>query len=166
MKMSHIFFPIPAIILFAVFFISAGSSSATSKMPVFSLPNVIDGKTIDSREFQGKALLVTFFATWCPPCMDEVPTLIKLQKEFAKDGFSVIGLSVDEQGPGVVVKLISKQGINYPVMMADRRTIKDFGGVYGIPVSFLVNRSGNVVKKYPGEVPLSVLAKDIKNVMD
>lgn len=166
MKMSHIFFPIPAIILFAVFFFSAGPSSATSKMPAFSLPNVIDGKTIDSREFQGKALLVTFFATWCPPCMDEVPTLIKLQKEFAKDGFSVIGLSVDEQGPGVVVKLIGKQGINYPVMMADRRTIKDFGGVYGIPVSFLVNRSGNVVKKYPGEVPLSVLTKDIKNVMD
>jgi peroxiredoxin len=166
MKMSHILSPIPAIILCAVFFFSAGPASATSKMPAFSLPNVIDGKTIDSQEFQGKALLVTFFATWCPPCMEEVPTLIKLQKEFAKDGFSVIGLSVDEQGPGVVVKLISKQGINYPVVMADSRTIQDFGGVYGIPVSFLVNRSGNVVKKYPGEVPLSVLAKDIKNVMN
>jgi peroxiredoxin len=166
MKMSSILSPVPAIILFAIFFFSAGPSSATSKMPAFSLPNVIDGKTIDSREFQGKALLVTFFATWCPPCMEEVPTLIKLQKEFANDGFSVIGLSVDEQGPGVVVKLIGKQGINYPVMMADSRTIQDFGGVYGIPVSFLVNRSGNVVKKYPGEVPLSVLARDIKNVMN
>jgi peroxiredoxin len=165
MKMPCFSFSIPAIILFAVFFL-AGPLFATSKMPTFSLMEVTDGKTVDTDEFQGKALLVTFFATWCPPCMEEVPTLIKLQKEFAKDGFSVIGLSVDQEGPGVVVKLIRKQGINYPVAMADSRTIRDFGGVYGIPMSFLVNRSGNVVKKYTGDVPHSVLAKDIKSVME
>jgi len=166
MKMPRFSFSIPAIILFAVFSLSAGPLFATSKMPAFSLTEVTDGKTVNTQEFQGKALLVTFFATWCPPCMEEVPTLIKLQKEFAKDGFSVIGLSVDQEGPGVVVKLIRKQGINYPVAMADSRTIRDFGGVYGIPMSFLVNRSGNVVKKYTGDVPHSVLAKDIKSVME
>lgn len=166
MKMPCLSSFIPAIILFAVFSLSAGSSFATSKMPAFSLMEVTDGKTVNTQEFQGKALLVTFFATWCPPCLEEVPTLIKLQKEFAKDGFSVIGLSVDQEGPGVVIKLIRKQGINYPVAMADSRTIRDFGGVYGIPMSFLVNRSGNVVKKYTGDVPHSVLAKDIKSVME
>jgi peroxiredoxin len=166
MKKPHFSSLKPAIILIAVFFFSTGSLSATSKMPAFSLAEVTDGKTVDSQEFQGKALLVTFFATWCPPCMEEVPTLIKLQKEFAKDGFSVIGLSVDEGGPGVVVRLIRKQGINYPVVMADGGTIRDFGGVYGIPMTFLVNRNGNVVKKYTGDVPHSVLAKDIKSVME
>jgi thiol-disulfide isomerase/thioredoxin len=166
MKKPHFTFPIPAIVLFAVFFLSAELSSATSKMPPFSLAEVTDGKTVDSQEFQGKALLVTFFATWCPPCMEEVPTLIKLQEEFAKDGFSVIGLSLDEGGPGVVVRLIRKQGINYPVVMANSGTIRDFGGVYGIPMSFLVNRNGNVVKRYTGDVPHSVLVKDIKSVMD
>jgi peroxiredoxin len=166
MKKLHFLSTVSAIILFAVFFFSAGSLPASLKMPAFSLAEVTDGKTVDSQEFQGKALLVTFFATWCPPCMEEIPTLIKLQKEFAKDGFSVIGLSVDEAGPAVVVRLIKKKGINYPVVMADNRTIMDFGGIYGIPVSFLINRSGNVVKKYPGDVPYSILANDIKSVMD
>jgi thiol-disulfide isomerase/thioredoxin len=166
MNISRLSSSLLAIILFTVSYFWVGASFATSKMPAFSLAEVTDGKPVDTQEFQGKALLVTFFATWCPPCMDEVPTLIQLQKEFSKDGFSVIGLSVDQEGPGVVVKLIKKQGINYPVVMADSRTIRDFGGVYGIPMSFLVNRSGNVVKKYTGDVPRSVLVKDIRSVMD
>ena len=165
MKNTLFSLQLAAIILFAVFFFSAGRLSASTKMPVFSLPDVTDGKTVDSREFQGKVLLVTFFATWCPPCMEEVPSLVGLQKELARDGFSVIGLSVDEGGPGVVGKMVVKMGINYPVAMADRGTITSFGGVYGIPVSFLVNQNGNIVKKYTGYVPPSVLANDIKTVM-
>ena len=62
-------------------------------------------------------------------------------------------------------KLVMKMGINYPVVMADRGTITGFGGVYGIPVSFLVNQNGNIVKKYVGYVPHAVLANDIKTVM-
>jgi hypothetical protein len=64
-----------------------------------------------------------------------------------------------------VGKLVMKMGINYPVMMADSGTVMGFGGVYGIPVSFLVNQNGNIVKKYAGYVPHSILAKDIKSVM-
>jgi thiol-disulfide isomerase/thioredoxin len=165
--MKKIRFPLllTAIIVLAAVLSLAGRLSATTKMPVFSLPDVIDGKIVDSREFQGKVLLVTFFATWCPPCMEEVPSLVGLQKELAKDGFSVIGLSVDEEGPRVVGKLVIKMGINYPVAMADKGTITSFGGVYGIPVSFLVNQNGNIVKKYTGYVPPSILANDIKTVM-
>jgi thiol-disulfide isomerase/thioredoxin len=151
MKNTLFSLQLAAIILFAVFFFSAGRLSASTKMPVFSLPDVTDGKTV--------------FATWCPPCMEEVPSLVGLQKELARDGFSVIGLSVDEGGPGVVGKMVVKMGINYPVAMADRGTITSFGGVYGIPVSFLVNQNGNIVKKYTGYVPPSVLANDIKTVM-
>jgi thiol-disulfide isomerase/thioredoxin len=165
MKKHHYLLPSAAIILFTIFLFSAGRLNATTKMPVFSLPDVTGGKTVDSREFQGKVLLVIFFATWCPPCLEEVPSLVELQKELAKDGFSVIGLSVDEGGARVVGKLVMKMGINYPVVMADRGTITGFGGVYGIPVSFLVNQNGNIVKKYVGYVPHSVLANDIKTVL-
>jgi thiol-disulfide isomerase/thioredoxin len=166
MKNNHFGTRLSAILVFAAFFFLAGGLQASSKMPPFSLLDVTDGKTVGSDEFRGKALLVTFFATWCPPCMDEVPSLIELQKEFAKEGFSVIALSVDEEGPGVVIKLIKKQEINYPVMMADNGTIKGFGGVFGIPMSFLVNRDGNVVKKYTGYVSYSDFAKDIRSVME
>jgi peroxiredoxin len=138
---------------------------AATKMPSFTLPDVVSGETVNSSSFKGKSLLVTFFATWCPPCIQEVPTLIKLQNSYKDKGFSVIGLSVDQGGSKVVKKLVLKKSINYPVMMADDMTMQNFGGVYGIPVSFLVNKKGNVVKKYTGYIAKSVLEKDIKKIL-
>ena len=146
-----------------VFLVQPANGADT--IPEFSLSAAVDGKTVTSGDFKGKVLLVTFFATWCPPCRQEIPTLIKLQKEFAPKGFSVVGLSVDEKGPSVVVKLINKENINYPVLMADRGTARDFGGIAGIPTSFLINRQGEVVRRYPGYVPHALLEKDIKSIL-
>jgi hypothetical protein len=64
-----------------------------------------------------------------------------------------------------VQRLIRRADISFPVLMADLPTVENFGGVYMIPVSFLVNKSGHVVKKYPGPAPESVLAKDIRGVL-
>jgi hypothetical protein len=72
---------------------------------------------------------------------------------------------VDQGGPPAVQKLMRRTGINYPVLMANVSTAESFGGVYMIPVSFLVNKSGQVVKKYPGPAPESVLAKDIRGIL-
>lgn len=139
-------------------------AAAGDAMPSFSLSSALDGKTISSDDFKGKALLVTFFATWCPPCRQEIPSLIKLQNEYAAKGFSVIGMSMDD-GADVVVKLIKKEEINYPVLMAKAKTAGDFGGVIGIPTSFLVNREGEVVKRYPGYVPHDLLEKDVSSLL-
>ncbi len=151
--------------LFLTLLFNVSSLQAATKMPAFSLPLVVSGKQVSSEVFANKALLITFFATWCPPCIQEVPTLIQLHQEFGPDGFSVVGLSVDQEGPKVVARLVSKYSINYPVLMADNKTTRSFGGVYGIPVSFLVNKKGNVVKRYTGYVPHSILMKDIKKVL-
>lgn len=142
------------------------SASAAARMPQFVLKNVVDGAEVNSQSFSGKVLLISFFATWCPPCMEEIPTFIELQERYAKDGFSVIALSVDQGGPAAVAKLVEKRNINYPVLMADNETMENFGGVYGVPVSFLVNMEGNVVKKYPGYVPKSILSKDILSMLN
>jgi len=139
---------------------------ASTKMPAFALESVRDGKRINSDSFEGKALLITFFATWCPPCLQEIPALVKLQEEFGANGFSVVALSVDQGGSEPVAELVDQQAINYPVLMADAETAENFGGVYGIPVSFLVNKSGNVVKRYPGLVPHSVLVKDVQSLIE
>ncbi len=146
-------------------FVSVHTASAATQMPVFSLEDVVTGDTVHSTFFKGKTLLVTFFATWCPPCMQEIPDLIKLQEEYAVKGFSVLGLSVDQGGAGIVKKLVEKRSINYPVLLADGGTARDFGGVVGIPTSFLVNSKGQVVKKYPGYVPHMLLENDIQRVM-
>lgn len=147
-------------------FCSVETVPAASKMPAFVLPNVVSGADVDSNTFAGKTLLVTFFATWCPPCMQEVPTLIELQQQYGDKGFSVVGLSVDQGGAGVVKRLVEKRSINYPVLLADAATARNFGGVVGIPTSFLVNSKGNVVKKYPGYVPHAVLENDIQKIMN
>ncbi len=151
---------------FLMFMISCQIASAASQMPSFVLTDVVSGDNVSSKQFSGKTLLVTFFATWCPPCMQEVPDLIDLQEEYASKGFSVVALSVDQGGIRTVRKLIEKRSINYPVLLAESSTAKDFGGVVGIPTSFLVNSKGQVVKKYPGYVPHAVLERDIKKIMN
>ena len=91
--------------------------------------------------------------------------MIYLHKKYGKDGFSVVGLSVDQGGKKAIQRLVKKKSINYPILMANSKTMQDFGGVYGIPVSFLVNKRGNVVKKYTGYIAQSVLEKDLKKVL-
>lgn len=137
-----------------------------SKMPAFTLENAVTGEKISSQQFRGKSLLVIFFATWCPPCLQEIPNLIDLQNQYQGKGFSVVGLSVDTEGKQVIQKLVKREKINYPIMMADNSVTRDFGGVYGIPTSFLVNSRGTVVKKYTGYVSHSVLARDIEQVIN
>ena len=145
-------------------FASTGYGGVNEKMPEFELPSALGGKAVNSKDFSGKVLLITFFATWCPPCRQEVPTLIQLQTDYELKGFSVIGLSVDK-GKKVVAKMIKKEKINYPILMAKSKTARDFGGIVGIPISFLVNKQGIIVKRYTGYVQKSLLEKDIKNIL-
>ncbi len=134
-------------------------------MPDFTLPSVVDGKDISSNDFKGKVLLVTFFATWCPPCRQEIPSLIRLQKDLSAKGFSVLGLSLDEGGAEIVNELVENDNINYPVLMADSDVVSGFGGVTGIPTSFLVSHEGKMIRTYAGYVPHELLKQDIEEIM-
>jgi peroxiredoxin len=166
MKKQNLFLVPVFCALMALAISGAVVSQAATQMPSFSLQSVRDGKIVESDSFSGKVLLLTFFATWCPPCVEEVPILKKLQNDLADAGFSVIGLSVDQQGPASVAKFVDKRDINYPVLLAKSQTTRDFGGIYGIPVAFLVNKSGNVVKKYTGYIHHDILEKDIRSLLN
>jgi len=160
------------VLLFCLFFVLMFSFSmaetveASTQMPEFALKSVRDGKIVNSSIFAGKVLYITFFATWCPPCAQEVPVLVELQDQLAGSGFSIIGLSVDEGGLENVARFVGKKGINYPVLMTEFKTTTDFGGIFGIPVGFLVNKKGHVVKRYTGYVQHSVLEKDIRSLLN
>ncbi len=166
------------ILIFALFFILAGCkqpgpdsgspSVATGErmqMPAFKLPSLTDNTMVDTAELKGRVLLLTFFATWCPPCIQEIPTLNDLQQSFQKKGLTVLGLSVDEGGTDLLLKLIEKYEIAYPIVLADPDLAKAFGGISGIPVTFLTNRQGEIVKKYLGYVGHDVLEGDIKKML-
>ncbi len=143
-----------------------GSVEAAKKMPVFSKKNVVDGTVVSSDAYRGKVLLINFWATWCPPCRKEIPYLIKLQEKYQKKGFSVIGISMDEGGKRLVKKFVTKLKVNYPVIIGNAKIARGFGGVIGIPVSFVVDREGNLVKRLDGYVSEKVVEKELAKMFE
>ena len=129
--------------------------------PLFSVSGInYNGKILSLKNYRGKIVLVNFWATWCPPCRDEIPRLEKFYKLHKKDGFAIIGLSVNNQGKKYVLHFIKtfKGGIiTYPVGMADYSIEKAYGNIYEIPQSFLIDRNGYVVKHITGEMPRGYL---------
>jgi len=117
-------------------------------MPAF-LVNDLDGKPVSTAAWKGKVVFVNFWATWCPPCRAEIPILIDLQNRY-KDRLQIVGVSVDEGDPADVRQFAKEAGINYPIVMADRAIVKEYGGVPALPTMFVVNPDGNVVQKHEG----------------
>jgi thiol-disulfide isomerase/thioredoxin len=114
------------------------------------LVNALNGEIISTAEWHGKVVLVNFWATWCPPCREEIPALIHLQDQY-KDRLQIIGISMDDEDDADNVAKFAKQaGINYPIVMASHEMIAEYGGVPALPTSFVVNRDGGVVQKHVG----------------
>ncbi|MDD5758587.1 MAG: TlpA disulfide reductase family protein [Desulfobulbaceae bacterium] len=158
-KLAHLFL----LTCFACLCVSA--AQAAVKVPDFALPSIQDQKMIDITKFRGKAVLINFWATWCGPCVQEIPSLISLQDEFGPQGLAVIGVSMDSNGEGPVKNLIAKTGINYPIVMGDAKISRDFGGIFGIPASFLIDQSGTVRKRFNGWTSHEAFAEEIKQVL-
>lgn len=146
--------------------LGADNVEAAKKMPSFSKKNVTDGSIVSSDAYKGKVLVVNFWATWCPPCRKEIPYLIKLQEKYREKGFSVIGISMDEGGRKLVNKFITKLKVNYPVIIGNAKIARGFGGVIGIPVSFVVDREGNLVKRLDGYISEKVLDRELSKLFE
>lgn len=135
-------------------------------MPAFQLAGVGDSPpTLRSEDFAGKVLLVNFWATWCPPCRKEIPSLIRLQQENRDKGLIVIGISMDKSASDKVARFIDKIGVNYPVAMGTNEIAHSFGAAGTIPSTFLVDTSGMIVKRYPGYTTYEKMAKDLEEVL-
>ncbi|MCL4542588.1 MAG: TlpA family protein disulfide reductase [Deltaproteobacteria bacterium] len=130
--------------------------------PQFSLASLnYPGKTISLKNYRGKIVLVNFWATWCPPCRHEIPRLETFYRSHKKDGFVIVGLSVNNQGKKYVLHFVKtfKGGIiTYPIGMADYKTEKAYGNIYEIPQSFIINKKGYVVAHFTGEIPRGYLS--------
>jgi thiol-disulfide isomerase/thioredoxin len=117
-------------------------------VPPFLLRD-LDGNVVSTAAWQGKVVLVNFWATWCPPCREEIPILIELSKKY-KDDLLVIGISVDDGSPTEVSEFAHSMGVNYPIVMRSRELIAEYGGVPALPTTFLINKEGRVVQKHEG----------------
>jgi thiol-disulfide isomerase/thioredoxin len=122
---------------------------STKSAPVWELTD-LDGKTVHSTEFKGKVVVLDFWATWCPPCRAEIPGFIKLQSKYAAQGLTVIGVAVDQAGLKTVKAFAEKNGINYPILLANDKLVDAFGGIDGLPTTFIIDRNGLIVKQHLG----------------
>lgn len=132
------------------------------KAPEFSLKD-INGKMVSIADFNGKVVILDFFASWCPPCRQEVPDFIELQKTYGDKGFAMLGVAL------VTVEeakdFAGKAGINYPVLVDDGKVSNLYGPIRSIPTTFVLDKSGKIVKMYIGFRPKADFENDIKELL-
>ena len=119
----------------------------------FSLPD-LSGKQRNIKEWQGKVLIINFWATWCPPCLKEIPEFIKIQDEFADMGLQFIGIAIDEKS--AVEEYLNTLAINYPQLIAGDTGITlshQLGNIVNaVPFTLIVNQQGQIIHRQPGEL--------------
>jgi thiol-disulfide isomerase/thioredoxin len=108
--------------------------------------------------------MVNFWAAWCIPCAKEVPQFIALQKKYQDQGLQVIGFSVDDDGEELQ-SFYRKYDVNYPVIPSDLRIADAFGGVLGLPTTFVIGRDSRIHTKHTGVTDFSVLEQEVVTLL-
>jgi len=143
--------------LFIGLLVGSGLSCAAD----FSLED-LQGKTHRLADYRGKWVLVNYWATWCPPCLDEIPELVSLHNAHHDKDLLVIGVAIDSGSSKKVADFAKAHGISYPVVMGDRKVTAQIGAAEVLPVSFLYNPKGEQVSYQAGEVTRASIETYIK----
>jgi cytochrome c biogenesis protein CcmG/thiol:disulfide interchange protein DsbE len=134
---------------------------AQAKAPNFSLKTA-EGQVVELAKFQGKAVVVNFWATWCGPCRSEIPGMLEVYGKYREKGVEIIGVSLDQGGFKDVTPFVKRFNITYPVVVGNEAVVDAYGGVNSIPTTFFVDRKGNVVKKHVGYMSKEEFEKNIR----
>jgi len=132
--------------------------------PSFTLQD-LKGNQVSLSDFKGKVVVLDFWATWCPPCVKEIPHFIELYEQYKDRGFAMVGISVDRGGISLVKSFARKYQVNYPILIADGQVAKAYGGTPYIPTTFVIDSAGNIRQKYIGYKDKAVFEADIKKLL-
>jgi peroxiredoxin len=137
------------------------------KAPDFSLKD-LNGKTVKLADLKGKAVILDFWATWCPPCRAEIPDLNTLYKEYKKKGATIVGVALDEGGKTAIVAGMKKYklSLDYPILIGNQDISKLYGGIDAIPTTFILDKGGNIVNKYIGLQEKKVFVEDLNKILE
>jgi thiol-disulfide isomerase/thioredoxin len=138
--------------------------------PPFLL-SALNGEEIKLADFQGKVVILDFWATWCPPCREGIPILNQLYREFKGDGVVVIGISLDRGGTDQVKRFVAERGVEYINVMGTEEVFQAYSSlpglspIQGIPTAFVVDRQGQICRKFVGLTKKETLTAAIKAVL-
>ncbi|HME40946.1 MAG TPA: TlpA disulfide reductase family protein [Steroidobacteraceae bacterium] len=124
----------------------------------------LSGRPLQLNRFRGRVVLLNFWATWCGPCVTEIPVFSRWQHRYGGAGLQVIGVSMDDD-EALVKRFVAKHAVSYPVLMGDAKLGESFGGVFGLPQSLLLDAYGRIVFRQVGEPNMEALQSQIEGLI-
>jgi cytochrome c biogenesis protein CcmG/thiol:disulfide interchange protein DsbE len=121
------------------------------EVPNFAFPD-INGKQISLSDHRGKVVLVNVWATWCPPCRQEMPSMQRLYEKFKGENLEILAVSIDSEGGEAVAPFMRKMHLTFPALLDPEETIIPLYGITGVPESFIIDKDGILVEKIVGPI--------------
>jgi peroxiredoxin len=147
-------------VLFFLLFVGHASSgdSVYPSAPGFVLED-LEGNTHTLDEYKGKVIFLNFWATWCPPCRQEIPGFLELYEQYKDEGMVILGISLDQQGEAAVKSFAGKMDITYPLIMASRDIMEKYQPGQYIPATIVIDKEGRVRDRHVGYFPKTDMEK-------
>lgn len=143
--------------------VSQAPQSNFKPAPDFTLVS-IKGDTIRLSDYKGKVIILDFWATWCPPCKEEIPHFKKLFAEKHETGLMIIGIVVNDE-VSEVKRFVSENAVNYPVAMGNPQVEKAYGGINAIPTTFIIGKDMTIRQKVVGYREFSFFKKEVEKLL-
>jgi len=124
----------------------------------------LDRRAINLSAYRGKVVLLNFWATWCEPCIAEVPRFAEWQRRYGERGLQILGVSMDDD-EAPVRTAYRKYALTYPVVMGDEKLGEMYGGILGLPVTFIIDGNGRIRFQHDGAADLDVIEREIRELL-
>lgn len=161
MRISRTAVLVHAVLAFAICVSAQGTPAPLYKQAPEFVRTDLSGHNIDLKEFRGKVILLNFWATWCAPCQVELPKFESWQKNYGVQGLQVLAVSMDDEEPPVR-RTVRRLHLDFPVIMGDAKLGEEYGGVLGLPVTFLIDREGRIIAEFKGAADLNSMEARVR----